>query len=271
MTTQFVSMSEIMRVAPWSLRALGQPFGVAERGTKLLTWTHAAVGHALELLRVGEGRLRQSAEAPAALRGGSQDAGRRIDANGRNLIELGPPAVDLAVCDARLSGQGDVVIGQAIGTLMVPSLADLLSRRGLNGIVAFHAGRDEVRLEGWRPEGWVGVLTAPLGPVFAMGACTELPAIADLFGGGMRSRIRRHAGLLSEAGQAGKGMVTLAVTATSPRKPWRPEATVDYPARVARAYREGLEVTVEDLAHLYALERITWAPTSERSRKQAGY
>lgn len=269
MATQIVSMSEIMRVAPWSLRALGQPFGVAERGTKLLTWTQAAIGQALELLRVGEEPLRHSAQVPAARRSGSTNEGRRIDANGRNLIELGPPAVDLAVCDARLSGRGDVIIEGAIGTLMVPALAELLSRRGLTGVVAFRAGTDEIRLDGWRSGGWVGAFAAPAGPVFATGDIAELPLVAELFDGEVKSRILKHARLFDA--QGGKGMVILVASTTPVRAGRLPGTTIDYPARVARAYREGLEVTADDLAHLYALERITWAPTSERSRKQAGY
>ncbi len=271
MVTQIVSMSEIMRVAPWSLRALGQPFGVAERGTRLLTWTQAAIGHALELLRVGEDRLRQSAEAPSAKRGGDAGHGRRIDASGRNLIELGPPAVDLVTCDARQAETGTVVIENVIGTLMAPSLADLVSRRGLTGIVAFRAGPDEIRLGGWPSEGWIAAFAAPSGPVFATGKGAELPAVAGLFAGPMKARLLEQADRLAGAAQSGTGLVTLAATAAPVRAAWRLEATVDYPARVARAYRAGIEVAMEDLAHLYALERITWAPTSERSRKQAGY
>lgn len=270
MTRQIVSMSEIMRVAPWSLRALGQPFGVAERGTRLLTWTQAAVGHALELLRVGEARLRQSAEGPAASRAGSAEEGRRIDGAGRNLIELGPPAVDLATCDARLSGEGDVVIESVIGTLVAPSLVDLLSRRGLTGIVAFRAGADEIPIDGWPSEGWIGVLATTSGPVFATGGCAELSRVAAFFDGGMKDRILKQARSL-EAARPGTGLVTLAATTAPARGAWQPSAVIDYPARLARAYRSGVEVSTEDLAHLYALERITWAPTSERSRKQAGY
>jgi hypothetical protein len=271
MSTQFVSMSEIMRVAPWSLRALGQPFGVAERGTRLLTWTQATIGHALELLRVGEDRLRQSAQAPAARRSGGAREGRHIDAAGRNLIEVGPPAVDLITADARLSGHGQVVVENVIGTLMVPALADLMSRRGLTAIAAFRAGPDEIRIAGWPSEGWIAAFAGPSGPEFTTGECGDLPALADLFDGEMKLRVLGLARRLAEAAQAGKAVVALAATTAAARAAHRPGAIVDYPGQVARAYCAGLEVAMEDLAHLYALERITWAPTSERSRKQAGY
>jgi hypothetical protein len=58
---------------------------------------------------------------------------------------------------------------------------------------------------------------------------------------------------------------------------WRPDAASDgvpgenLAARVAEAWRCGVETADEDLRYLYALEVRTWAPTSERSRAQAGF
>ena len=43
------------------------------------------------------------------------------------------------------------------------------------------------------------------------------------------------------------------------------------PARVAASYRDGVPMEPKDLQDLYDLEIRTWAPTSERSRSQAGY
>ena len=54
----------------------------------------------------------------------------------------------------------------------------------------------------------------------------------------------------------------------------RPEAAAalrDYADRVAASYRDGVPMEAQDLQDLYDLEIRTWAPTSERSRSQAGY
>jgi len=47
--------------------------------------------------------------------------------------------------------------------------------------------------------------------------------------------------------------------------------TIDYPERVANALTHGVPIGADDLKYLYDLELRTWAPTSERSRSQAGY
>lgn len=271
MSTQLVSMSEIMRVAPWSLRALGHPFGVAERATRLLTWTQAAVGHALKLLRIGEKQLTASTRAPAAAREGDGVSGRRLNARGRNLLELGPPAVDLATCDARISGIGDVVIDSAIGTLMVPAMADLAVRRDLTTVIAYRAGPGEVPLDGWPADGWIAAFRGTDGPRFEVGDIGSLGTIVDVFSGEMKARLLKHAAILSTAGTPSSSVVTIAATRDRVSALDVLGGRIDYTEQVARAYRSGLEVAAEDLEHLYALERITWAPTSERSRKQAGY
>lgn len=267
MTTRLVSMSEIMRVAPWSLRALGHPFGVAERATRLVTWTQAAIGHGLEMLRVGESKLAASMHAPAALRRGDGAAGRYIDAQGRNLLELGPPAIDLVTCDARASGTGDIMIENAIGTLLVPAMADLAVRRDLVAVVAYRAVAGEIGIAGVMAEGWVATCRTSDGPKFFSGGLDSLHAMADLFDGEMKARLLKHVGALA----SGDAFVTIAASTSTGAVPTGDAQTVDYAERVARAYRAGIEVATEDLDHLYALERITWAPTSERSRKQAGY
>ena len=54
----------------------------------------------------------------------------------------------------------------------------------------------------------------------------------------------------------------------------RPEgeaALRDYAGQVAASYRDGVPMEAQDLQDLYDLEIRTWAPTSERSRSQAGY
>ncbi len=259
-----ISMSEIMRVAPWSLRALGHPFGTAERATRLLAWTQAAIGHGLDLLRAGEAAIAASNRLPPPQRTGDHLTGRRIRAGGRNLFEIGPPAIDLATCDARLHGQGEVVVDGAIGSLLVPSLASLAGRRGLSAILVYRPVTGDVRLDGWADEGWVAVVRRGEAMAYFGGPLDRLPAMTACL-----PCLAGKALAFAEAG-AGAGLAIFAgVAQADGRAPAL--ATIDHDERVARAYREGLEVPAEDLAHLYALERITWAPTSERSRKQAGY
>lgn len=271
MPTRLVSMSEIMRVAPWSLRALGHPFGVAERATRLLTWSEAAVGNALKMLRVGEDALRKSIAAAPASRSIDANFARVIEAKGRNLLELGPPAIDLATNDARTRGHSDIVVRDSIASLLLPAMADLAVRRGLGIIITYSMGADDVPFETWPKSGWIQGMPAVGASRFILGTLQELMIASAQLDEPLASIVNRHASLCIEAASVGKGIAAIATTSASIPGLTEAGEVIDYSERVSRAYRSGLAAATEDLAHLYDLERITWAPTSERSRKQAGY
>jgi hypothetical protein len=48
-------------------------------------------------------------------------------------------------------------------------------------------------------------------------------------------------------------------------------SAIDVKSALDRACRNGIASASVDVAHLYELEKETWAPTSERSRAQAGF
>ena len=212
-------------------------------------------GAALTLLRLGEAAIRASAaRATPAWR---RDAGgtHRTEAGGKCLFECGPPALDLVTADARTLGIGRAVLHGVMGTRLATSLAFLAAKRDLACLLVHRAGTDEI--DPVLPDGWVATVPTPEGPVFFSGALgTQLPDALPA--------CLRDADLTAEAGSL--------VLAAAPATPVvAPVGATDWTERVAAAYRMGTDVDPLDYRHLYALEMQTWAPTSERSRAQAGY
>ena len=281
MTKTMISMSEIMRVGPWSLRALGYPFGVAERAARLLTWTEAATSQGLMMLRVGEEQIRASTQRLPQSRSIEAGGCRRIDAAGRCLLEIGPPAIDLVTSDLRNHGAASLVLVDAFGVGLIPALADIAARRKESLVILHRAGRGEIDLPRQRSRGWTAVIATAGGPCFLSGEMLRRDsAIEDLRKAGVpisgveESAILHTADAYLDGGpdaDAGHIAITALAAPDAPSTIASAFAAADYPERVARAYREGVEVATVDLHHLYTLERVTWAPTSERSRKQAGY
>lgn len=246
--TTRVSMSEILRVGPWALRALGYPFGVAERAARLLAWTEAATGEGLALLRDGQAQRKPS--APLHRDGGTGEA-RRIEAAGRSLFEIGPVAIDLITADLRLHGAASLALLDATDLALIPSLTEIAARRRLNLVILRRAG-------------WDAVLATPTGACFVRGGLDDLERLP--WSTEARGAIDRHAREAHDGAERYLGFVGFSAPPV-----FDGAEVVDYASRLHRAYREGLDVATADLEHLYALERITWAPTSERSRGQAGY
>ena len=285
MSTVLSSMSEIVRVGGWALRGIGYPFGVAERGVRLLAWTEAAGGEAIKHLRLSEAAVERSHAATPCERTGDVGSGRTIRANGRHLIEIGPPAIDLVTHDARHASVGCVAVDGVFGFGFLPSLANLLAHRKLSGMFLYGTISADRPPEGWSRTGWLAIETTAEAPLFAHGALEGKAgaALRDTLAKAEdtpSSRLLRGA-IEDFAAPSQPGHVTVLATSdadglvrdlvAAARSLSGDVTTPDLPRRVAHALSHGIPMAAEDLKYLYDLELRTWAPTSERSRSQAGY
>jgi hypothetical protein len=275
------SMSEIVRVGGWALRGAGFPFGVAERGSRLLAFTEAVHGGAVRDVCAHEPIIGRAASRKGVAHARHTDGGWDLDGGGRHLIEAGPPLADLATSDARLRGQGHARLSNVVGFVFITALADLLAQRRLTGLCVYRA--DE---ESWLPPsvpraGWILFGRRGNRPVFATGAANDPLALhieetlgetafASVISADLAEVSSRGAGYLAAVAfgcghETGDRLFALLD---------RPEGEAllrDYAGQVAASYRDGVPMEPQDLQDLYDLEIRTWAPTSERSRSQAGY
>jgi hypothetical protein len=263
MTAVAVAMAEIVREGTWALRALGYPYGTAERAAGMLAWTEAVHGSGLTMLRLGEAAIIAGAARPQPRWSRDAEGGWRAEVQGKCLFECGPPALDLATADGGLGGGlGRAVLRGAIGTRLSGALGAMAARRGLAAVVVHAPGVAEIAPV--PPAGWICALPTRDGPAFLANSLDNpLPAM-------LPAKLGVTAGDVAEAQTAGdEGFFSMTVLACELMQP--PPGAVDWPQRLARAYRTGSRTDPADLRTLYALEMRTWAPTSERSRAQAGF
>lgn len=246
---QAVAYSELTRVLPWSLRALGYPFGTADRGSFLVA-NAAALNH--EVLD----DFARSAPRPAGGLKCRAGAGTlTVDAGGISLIEAGPAAMDYLTahagdCDLQLCR-----ISRASGQSLLPAVLLTGAEYGLS-LLAACFGNDQ-------PIAWQAISACEGGPLMMSGKGVT----------SLSTALARHPELVARALEAEAGAGELAVVATS--RPLQFEAAGMDPfspqRSIEQAHRKGIAVAPETLQAIYDLEVITWAPTSERSRSQAGY
>jgi hypothetical protein len=169
MTSIAVAMAEIVREGTWALRALGYPYGTAERAAGMLAWTEAVHGSGLTLLRLGEAAIIAGAARPQPRWSRDAEGGRLAEAQGKCLFECGPPALDLATADAKLGGGlGRAVLRGAIGTSLSGALGAMAAQRGLAAVVVYAPGAAEIVPV--PPAGWICALPTPDGSAFLTGS-----------------------------------------------------------------------------------------------------
>jgi hypothetical protein len=248
------AINEIIRVGVWSLRAVNMKFAVADRAAPILAWAEAVEGGALEALRTKTSQLD----------GGSPDNWWRqitssywkFDATGKSLLEIGPVAVDLLTLAARNVNVGRVDIVNAIDPVFLSGVIRIGAKRNV-GIVAFSSNSD-LSLCG-RPVSSIHAHPGANKPVFDE---DNLPQDAEL-----------ENAIVEWRKASTRDTSAISLFSYLPRKgsptTLRSSPENDAEAKFAYALSHGVQVLKSELASLYELEVITWAPTSDRSRGQA--
>lgn len=242
--TLTAAVGELTRVLPWSLRALGYPFGTADRAAHLVALAAALDPFVLD-------RIARAGRRPE---GGARIArlpeGLHVKARGSSLFEIGPAVID---CLAAHAGAAPVVTARVTGATdpeLLPAVALTGAGYGLRTVIL-----DTAKAGSWVAAG------PEEGGRFLHSGTGRAALLAGLPDGPMAARVRT-------AG-AGAGLLFLASEQTAPFA--FPTPGRDAAAALATANAHGIPVSQATLEALYALEMITWAPTSERSRAQAGF
>jgi hypothetical protein len=277
------SISEITRVGGWALRGLGYPFGVAERANRLLAWMQAVDGSALKSIRKLEANINASLRAEA-VKITKVEADYHLDAAGRHILDIGLPVMDLATSDARHKGIGRAAVANVCGLNFVPALASLLALRKLDGLIIYRAGSLDVLPNATPRSGWISTSAANGLSSFRMGGLEDRPErfVNEIFTRAMLSQgspIAARTEAIKGDSNSNESLGFMSITAVerSTDQPSLVDPQVsagreyDFDQRLAIAFRDGFSIDREDLDYLYQLEMRTWAPTSERSRSQAGY
>ncbi|MCW2242346.1 hypothetical protein [Azospirillum canadense] len=248
-----VAYSELTRVLPWSLRALRYPFGVADRASHIVATAAAMAPEILDQISRGKDRAAGSA------RFGETDAGLDIDAGGLSLLEVGPATMDLLGARAPQTGCLRCAIRGSTDPELIPAILLVGADYGLTCLA---------------------IVTDPQGKSWTLETNDGTPKIvrgADL--SSLEAALASAAPDLVAAARAAwsAALATdeLVLLATRHAIALPPELDrveiVDAKESVARAHRHGMPIAPETLSAIYDLEKRTWAPSSERSRAQAGF
>jgi hypothetical protein len=264
------AVSEIIRVAWWSLRALGCPVGAIEATARLVAYSEVLTGDTLAALRRNEVALLAAYAADEPRFSMTGEASGVIDAGGRSMLDVGPRAIDLMTGLAKRRGDAvRVTVARLADTIGLAGAATVAAQRGIGlvlidadvrrswGFYAANRHGDITSLSGQLNDGSTRDLMSMLREMAGEGfpeanwndwphsdsRAPELVAFPFTAGDDLAAIASRHAGL----------------------------ACKDVSGALRKAYAQGVEIAAEDLRFLYELETRTWAPSSERSRQQAGF
>lgn len=282
MTTVRVAVGECVRTGIDALRGLGYPFSVADRLSRMLTWSEATGLGGLAHIRDSEGRIRAAMGRPFSVLtvAAGQVAITILDAAGKSLLEAGPRTLDLANAEARLAGAGLAVARNTFGTLLLGELTQTAVERGLGTLILYRTAVD-----GSLPAQAGVLLRTPdslAEIILAEGDAAGLivgfaPVLARIVGNEAADGV---VALLAE--EVASASSTVAVTSFPIDRSdeiaalFREADRADRPVverqlgAWQRALNEGFCVDAADWAYLHALVARIRIQTSERSRTHAG-
>jgi hypothetical protein len=247
--------SELTRVLPWSLRALGYSFPVADRASHVVA-TAAAIEP--QILDAFLDPAQRSASAGAIYEVGANRF--EIDASGVSLFEIGPVAMDFA--GARTPGAGYLrtMIEGALNVEVLPAVLLIACEYGVEALAVAMDGTDR---------SWVLASGAPGSRRILRGSGSLPPQLLGMLDDDFADDLRR----CFEPGDR-KSKCAIFFTRRKLGEISRVASggeIIEADQMISQSFGRGIRVTPETLQAIYELEKITWAPTSERSRAQAGF
>lgn len=276
MSTTFVAVAELLRVGPWALRALGFSFGVAERGSVIVTLAEVLHRDGLRTLRVRNDTIRRGA-AVTSTRVDTGPGALKIDASGKSLIEVGPAAIDLAASATARHDFARLTIEGIPDPEFLPSVLSLAPAYGLTAMAVF-GGLDSPGGDNASRTSWIIAAPSPSGAMLFEGPADNSAALgllANHIGIPPAAARSLQFALQNAEGRRREAIEIIAIAnlqAATIRQALGPDVSaIDVKSALDRACQNGIASVSIDVAHLYELEKETWAPTSERSRAQAGF
>lgn len=274
MTSTSIAISEIIRVAPLGLRALGCPSGAVDRLAKILAFSEALEGGCLKTLRLTEENLGDSFNAkPPSFTRKSHNCGI-VHGEHRTLLDVGTRAIDLLTASARASGTAGIRIQDVSDLLGLSGICMLAASRGVDVLALVFEG-------GVAGDRWFLYRNMAAGIEALSGRLStgqpSIPLVLGKFGALADNLLVRPLSRDNELSCYGVDLIGLAHN-TSTELSGDIQNFSDSDVRrvnvseiLRAAYAQGIVVEMCDLKFLYELETRAWAPTSERSRLQAGF
>jgi hypothetical protein len=262
--------AEIARVGYWSLRALGCPLGAAERMSRVLAVSEAIDGNCLRTLRQRDAELQQCFGQPELQLERSSPGRGRIDTAGRSLLDAGLRSADLLMGWAGTNPSAELCLSNLADTLGLAGICTMMVERGH---AVFAAGPYIAGAPAWR---FYALDKTGVSCLESTSVDAAAQVLEECVSPAAAVRWRDYA---NNAGgdNAESQMLMIAAMQDGPldladcveRIPGVVLNAIH--VQVSRGHAHGVTVATEDLRHLYALEIRTWAPSSQRSREQAGF
>lgn len=247
--------SELTRVLPWSLRGVGYSFPVADRAAHIIA--SAAVITPEVLDGIGGISSRTESHGGIDIHDGHDFS---IDAKGRSFIEVGPAMMDFMGAHAPRKGFLRGAIEDVKDLEIVPAVLLIGADYGLSCLAVATSAEGQQ---------WIIQTIADGRRLIVQGS--GRPSLEKILAGGARELL--DAAQQSFASDVAIGTcVVFAARSTFDLMQKTTDANViDADAMLQSAHRCGIPIKPDTLKAIYDLEKRTWAPTSERSRAQAGF
>jgi hypothetical protein len=247
--------SELTRVLPWSLRGLGYSFPVADRAAHIIALAAAITPEVLDDIS------RIPSRTASLGRIHTQDGNNfSIDAQGQSFIEVGPAMMDFMGAHTPDDGFLRGTIGSVKDLEILPAVLLIGADYGLSCLAVTTSSKGQH---------WILQTTSNGGRRIVQGF--GLPSLETILAGGAKELL--HAARQNLASDVAIGTCVIFAA----RSPFNlPEkitdaAVIDADVMLHSAHRCGIPIKPDTLKAIYDLEKRTWAPTSERSRAQAGF